>query len=179
MAIKRVRPSNVLVGTQLSRRDFLKMSGTGLAGAALLGTAGCGVFEQSGGGGGGGGNALNVNFAAEIRYLDSALATDEISFEILVNTMEGLYRLDPDQKPVPAAAEGAEVSDDGLTCTFTLRDGIVWSNGDRVTSRDYKYAWLKVLNPDTASEYSYIISIRLCGAPRSRTPGKVARRTSP
>jgi oligopeptide transport system substrate-binding protein len=164
MAIKRVRPSKVLVGAQLSRSDFLKMSGTGLAGAALLGTAGCGVFEQSGGGGGGGGNALNVNFGAEIRYLDSALATDEVSWEILVNTMEGLYRLDADQKPVPAAAEGAEVSDDGLTYTFTLRDGIEWSNGDRVTSQDYKYAWLKVLNPDTASEYSYIIDTFVKGA---------------
>jgi oligopeptide transport system substrate-binding protein len=165
MAIKRVRPSKVLVGTQFSRRDFLKMSGTGLAGAALLGTAGCGVFEQSGGtGGGGGGGALNVNFGAEIRYLDSALATDEISFEILVNTMEGLYRLDPDQKPVPAAAEGAEVSKDGLTYTFTLRDGTEWSNGDPVTSQDYKYAWLKVLNPDTASEYSYIIYTFVRGA---------------
>jgi oligopeptide transport system substrate-binding protein len=165
MAIKRVRPSKVLVGTQFSRRDFLKMSGTGLAGAALLGTAGCGVFEQSGGtGGGGGGDALNVNFGAEISYLDSALATDQVSLEILVNTMEGLYRLDPDQKPVPAAAEGAEVSEDGLTYTFTLRDGIEWSNGDPVTSQDYKYAWLKVLNPDTASEYSYLIYTFVQGA---------------
>jgi oligopeptide transport system substrate-binding protein len=165
MAIKRVRPSKVLVGTQFSRRDFLKMSGTGLAGAALLGTAACGIFEQSGGTGrGGGGNALNVNFGAEIRYLDSALATDEVSFEILVNTMEGLYRLDQDQKPVPAAAEGAEVSEDGLTYTFTLRDGTEWSNGDPVTSQDYKYAWLKVLNPGTASEYSYIIYTFVRGA---------------
>lgn len=163
MAIKRVRPSKVLVGTQLSRRDFLKMSGTGLAGATLLGTAGCGIFEQSGGGGGGG-EALNVNFATEISYLDSALATDVISFAILVNTMEGLYRLDPDQEPVPAAAEGAEVSDDGLTYTFTLRDGMQWSNGDPVTSQDYRYAWLKVLNPDTASEYSVLIYTFVQGA---------------
>src|ERR671911_182558 len=166
MATRRVRPGKVLVGTQFSRRDFLKISGTGLAGAALLGSAGCGVFEQSGGtgGGGGGGNVLNVNLAAEIRYLDSALATDEVSFEILVNTMEGLYRLDPDQNPVQAAAEGAEVSDDGLTYTFTLRDGIEWSNGDPVTSQDYKYAWLKVLNPDTASEYSVLIYTFVQGA---------------
>jgi len=166
MAIRRVSPGKALVSTQLSRRDFLKISGSGLAGAALLGTAGCGVFENSGGtgGGGGGDNVLNVNLATEIRYLDSALATDEISFGILVNTQEGLYRLDPDQKPVPAAADGAEVSDDGLTYTFTLRDGIEWSNGDPVTSRDYKYAWLKVLNPDTASEYSYIIYTFVQGA---------------
>ena len=55
MAIRRVRPGKGLVGTQISRRDFLKISGTGLAGATLLGTAGCGVFSGGGGGGGGGG----------------------------------------------------------------------------------------------------------------------------
>ena len=68
MAIRRARPGKMLVGTQISRRDFLKISGTGLAGAALLGTAGCGsVFE----GGGGGGSAqktdtLNINLLTEV-----------------------------------------------------------------------------------------------------------------
>ncbi len=57
MAIRRIGPNRGLVGTRISRKDFLRIGGTGLAGAALLGTAGCGVFEQGGqqGGGGGGG----------------------------------------------------------------------------------------------------------------------------
>ncbi|HET6688941.1 MAG TPA: hypothetical protein VFG82_06190, partial [Rubrobacter sp.] len=50
MAERRVKPSKVLGGTQFSRRDFLRIGGTGLAGATLLGTAGCGIFQQSGGG---------------------------------------------------------------------------------------------------------------------------------
>ena len=146
--------------TRITRRDFLKIGGTGLAGAALLGTAGCGVFEQGGeqGGDGGGGKSITVNLQDTIRGLDSATTTDEVSFNVLVNAIEGLYRLDENARPVPGQAESVDISEDGLTYTFTLRDGINWSNGDPVTSQDYRYAWLKVLNPDTASQYAYIIS---------------------
>jgi oligopeptide transport system substrate-binding protein len=166
MAIRRVRPSKVLVGTQFSRRDFLKLSGTGLAGAALLGTAGCGsVFE----GGGGGGSAqktdtLNINLENEVPDLNSATMTDTTSFNVVTNLNEGLYRLDQNQEPVPATAEGVEISSDGLTYTFTLRDGVQWSNGDPVTSHDFKYAWLHVLDPETAATYAYIISTFVKGA---------------
>jgi oligopeptide transport system substrate-binding protein len=168
MAIRRVRPGKVLVGTQFSRKDFLKLSGTGLAGAALLGTAGCGsVFGggQSGGGGGGAGSStFNLNLTAEIPELDSVLTSDTVSFDVLTNTMEGLYRLDPDNEPVPAVAEGVELSNGDLTYTFTLRDGVQWSNGDPLTSHDFKYAWLRVLNPETAATYAYIISTFVKGA---------------
>ena len=126
MAMRRVRPSKVLVGTQLSRRDFLKISGTGLAGASLLGTAGCGsIFGGQGGGGGGSGSkVLTVNLATEIDDLNTATTTDSVSFEVIVNTMEALYRLDANDEPIPAMAEGVEISEDGLNYTFTLRDGV-------------------------------------------------------
>src|SRR5688500_20385338 len=111
MAIRRVRPGKVLVGTQFSRKDFLKISGTGLAGAALLGTAGCGsVFQGGGGQEGAGSSTLNLNLTAEIPELDSALTSDVVSFDVLTNVMEGFYRLDLDNEPVPAAAEGVELS---------------------------------------------------------------------
>src|SRR5215216_3294212 len=152
--------------TRLTRKDFLKIGGTGLAGVTLLGTAGCGVFQQGGeeGGGGGGGKSISVNLQDTIRDMDSATTTDEVSFNILVNIIEGLYRLDENARPVPGQAEKVDISEDGLTYTFTLRDGIKWSNGDPVTSQDFKYAWLKVLNPDTASQYAYIISTFVEGA---------------
>jgi oligopeptide transport system substrate-binding protein len=152
--------------TRITRKDFLKMGGTGLAGAALLGTAGCGsIFGgEEGGTGGGGGKSITVNLEDTIRDMDSATATDENSFNILVNIIEGLYRLDANARPEPGQAEKVDISEDGLTYTFTLRDGIKWSNGDPVTSQDFKYAWLKVLNPDTASQYAYIISTFVEGA---------------
>src|SRR5687768_14041630 len=170
MAIRRVRPGKGLVGTQLSRRDFLKISGTGLAGAALLGTAGCGsVFEGESGQQGAGSSTLTLNLTAEIPELDSALTTDTVSFDVLTNVMEGFYRLNLDNEPVPAAAEGVELSNGDLTYTFTLRDGLQWSSGDPVTSHDFKYAWLKVLNPDTAATYAYIISTFVKGADEYNT----------
>ena len=153
---------------RISRKDFLRIGGTGLAGAALLGTAGCGgIFggEQGGeGGGGGGSKSITVNLQDTIRGMDSATTTDEVSFNILVNVIEGLYRLDENARPVPGQAKSVDISEDGLTYTFTLRDGIKWSNGDPVTSQDYRYAWLKVLNPDTGSQYAYIISTFIEGA---------------
>ena len=150
----------------ISRKDFLRLSGTGLAGAALLGTAGCGVFSGGGGGGGGGGGAKSIviNLEDAIRDLDSTSTTDTISTDVLLNTMDALYRLNPDQKPVPAQAEGVEISDDQLTYTFTLRDNIKWSNGDPVISQDFRYAWLRALAPETAGQYSYILTTFIEGA---------------
>jgi oligopeptide transport system substrate-binding protein len=78
--------------------------------------------------------------------------------------MSGLYRLDPDARPVPDMAESVDISSDQLTYTFTLRDGIKWSNGDPVTAHDFEYAWKRVLNPDTGAQYAYIISTFVKGA---------------
>src|SRR5688572_19843439 len=167
MAIRRDGPGKVLVGTQFSRKDFLKISGTGLAGATLLGTAGCGIFQQSGGGqqgGGGGVSSISLNLQATIRDLDSTTTTDSTSFGILLNVMEGLYWLDENLEPQPAMAEDVQISDDKLTYTFTLRDGVQWSNGDPVTSQDFKYAWLRALDPDTAGQYAYILYTFIKGA---------------
>jgi oligopeptide transport system substrate-binding protein len=155
----------------MSRKDFLKLGGAGLAGATLLGTAGCGVFSGSGGGGGGGGSSKSVviNLEQTVKDLDSAQTTDSVSTEILQNVMSGLYRLDPNSRPFPDMAEGVDISEDGLNHTFTLRDGIKWSNGDPVTSQDFKYAWLRALDPKTASLYAYIISTFVKGADEYNT----------
>lgn len=144
----------------------MKLSGAGLAGVGLMGTAGCGVFGGGSQGGGGGGNskAITVNLQDSIRGLDSAAnVTDEVSFNVLVNSIEGLYRLDEDALPVPGQAEDVQISEDGLEHTFTLRDGITWSNGDPVTSNDFRFAWLKALDPDTAGQYAYIIAQFIAG----------------
>lgn len=157
-----------IVRPGMTRRDFLKLSGAGFAGAAMLGTAGCGVFsggEQggNGGGGGGGGGPITVNLQDSIRDLDPAIFTDEVSSNVNVNVMEGLQRLDKDDLPIPGMAESVDISDDKLTYTFNLRDA-QWSNGDPVTSQDFKYAWLRVLNPDTAAQYAYIVAQFIEGA---------------
>jgi oligopeptide transport system substrate-binding protein len=167
MTVGRARTKRQNLGTGISRRDFLKIGGTGLAGAALLGTAGCGVFQGEGGqqgGGGGGSKSITLNLGDTIRDLNSVTTTDSVSgADILLNVMEGLYRLDADLKPEPAQAESVEISGDKLTHTFTLRDGIKWSDGSPVTSQDFKYAWLRAMHPDTAGQYSYILTTFIKG----------------
>jgi oligopeptide transport system substrate-binding protein len=152
----------------ISRKDFLRLSGTSLAGTALLGTAGCGIFQGEGGqqgGGGGGAKSITLNLGATIRDLNSTTTTDSVSgADILLNVMDGLYRLDANLKPQPAQAESVDISDDKLTYTFTLRDGIKWSDGSPVTSKDFKYAWLRALDPATAGQYAYILSTFIKGA---------------
>ncbi len=167
-SLERGEPSAAI---RITRRDFLKIGGTGLAGATLLGVAGCGVFQQGGGqqGGGGSDGSIAVNLGDNVRDLDSTTTTDSASSQILDNTMEGLYRLDPENEPVPAQAQSVDISEDGLTYTFTLRDDIKWSNGDPVTSQDFKYAWLRALDPDTAGQYAYIISTFVQGADEFNT----------
>src|SRR5215216_499458 len=149
--------------TRITRKDFLKFGGAGLAGAAMLGTAGCGVFEQ-GSQQGGSRSSISLNLQDTIRSLDSTTTTDTVSYGLLLNVMEGLYRLDENEEPQPAQAEKVDISDDKLTYTFTLRDGLKWSNGDPVTSQDFKYAWFRALDPDTAGQYAYIIAQFVKGA---------------
>ena len=152
----------------MSRKDFLKLGGAGLAGAALLGTAGCGsVFQgggEGGGGGGGGAKSITINLGDTIRDLDSTTTTDSVSTDVLLNVMAGLYRLDENENPVPDMAESVDISSDKLTYTFKLRDGIKWSNGDPVTAEDFRYAWLRAIDPKTAGQYAYIITTFVEGA---------------
>lgn len=97
---------------------------------------------------------LNVLESAEIPTMDSVLGTDVMSFTTLNAVNEGMYRLDADQKVVPAGAEAMpEYNDDKTELTVKLRKDAKWSNGDPVTAHDYVFAWQRAINPDTASEY--------------------------
>ncbi|MFP3359244.1 ABC transporter substrate-binding protein, partial [Planococcus sp. SIMBA_143] len=72
----------------------------------------------------------------------------------MASVFEGLTRLDPEGNPEPAMAENIDVSEDGLTYTYTLRDA-QWENGDPVTADDFEYAWKWALDPENASDYAY------------------------
>ncbi|WP_034763452.1 peptide ABC transporter substrate-binding protein [Rossellomorea vietnamensis] len=100
---------------------------------------------------------LNLLEASEIPSMDSTLATDAVSFNVMNNVLEGLYRLgENDEAVLGMAAEEPQISEDGKTYTFKIRDA-KWSNGDPVTANDFVYAWKKALNPDTGAEYAYIM----------------------
>lgn len=142
-----------------------KRVGFGLLVAAMISVffAGCGVFESEGGGGtdeSGGEDAevLRDYLAGDISTLDTAQATDGYSFNVINNFVEGLYRLDENEEPVPGVAESVEVSDDGLSYTFTLRDDARWSDGEPMVSEDFRYAWLRAMDPEVAGSYAFLLS---------------------
>ncbi|KEK22268.1 peptide ABC transporter substrate-binding protein [Bacillus gaemokensis] len=99
---------------------------------------------------------LNRTETNEIPTMDTSKNTDTLGSQILGNTMEGLYRLDKDNKPIPAVAESSTKSEDGKKYTFKLRKDAKWSNGDPVTAKDFVFAWQRLVDPKTAAEYAFI-----------------------
>ena len=136
------------------------------AAVMAIGMTGCGGSQTTGGSGSSksaSGSAkssssdLNVMLETPVESLDPQQATDGTSFEVIADYTDGLYQMDADGKAVPALAEKTEVSDDGKTYTFTLKDA-KWSNGDAVTANDFVFGWQRAVDPDVASEYSYMLS---------------------
>ncbi|RIN32082.1 peptide ABC transporter substrate-binding protein [Staphylococcus succinus] len=94
----------------------------------------------------------------DISSLDTALVTDTVSFDVFNQIYEGLYTLDKNDKAQPGVAKDMpKKSNGGKTLTIKLRKDAKWSNGDPVTAQNFEYAWKRVVNPKTASEYAYIM----------------------
>jgi oligopeptide transport system substrate-binding protein len=100
---------------------------------------------------------LTFNIGEEPPGLDSATTTDAVSFDVLNQVMEGLVRVKEGGIIEKGSGQAADwtISDDGTVYTFTLKDGLKWSDGQPVTSKDFAYAWFRALDPNTASEYNY------------------------
>ncbi|WP_152619461.1 peptide ABC transporter substrate-binding protein [Cohnella kolymensis] len=101
---------------------------------------------------------INLGKDVELASMDSAIATDGLSFEVIAATMEGLYTIDAAGVAQLAMAEKVDMSADGLKYTFTIRDA-KWSNGTPVSAKDFEFAWKRLVNPETASEYSFIMGV--------------------
>ena len=99
---------------------------------------------------------INLLDTSEIPSLDPSIATDQVSFLVMTNVMEGLYRLGDKDKVMPGLAKSEEVSADGKTYTFKLRDA-KWSNGEKIVAADFVYSWQRAVDPKTASEYAYML----------------------
>ena len=99
---------------------------------------------------------LRVAFGGDVLSLDSTVATDGVSFEVLTAFTEGLVEYDAADATLPGsgAAESWDVSEDGLEYVFNLKKDAVWSNGDPVTANDFVFAWRRLVDPALANEYS-------------------------
>lgn len=139
-----------------------------IASTMLIGLVGCSNGGQTntdvtvapGGSGsaGSGSSELNVMLETPVESLDPQQATDGTSFEVIANFTDGLMQMDADGQAVNALAESYELSADGLTYTFHIRKDANWSNGDPVTAADFVFAWQRAVDPQVASEYSYMLS---------------------
>ncbi|PHJ39095.1 hypothetical protein P378_05395 [Desulforamulus profundi] len=97
---------------------------------------------------------IRYNLCAEPKTLDPAKANGVPEATVTLQLFDGLTRYDANQQIQPALAESWQISDDGLTYTFKLREA-KWSNGEPVKAQDFVYSWLRALAPETASEYAY------------------------
>lgn len=95
------------------------------------------------------------NLGEDPKTIDPALNTSAGAGNIILNTFEGLVRTNENVEILPGVAKEWEVSEDGLTYTFKLREDAKWSDGEKVTANDFKYSWLRALDPATAAEYAY------------------------
>ena len=100
---------------------------------------------------------LSLTALADIPSIDVSKAGNSESFRTLGNTMEGLTRIDKDNNVVPGMAESWECSEDGKIWTFKIRENAKWSNGDKLTAKDFEYSWKRTLEPETAAGYASIM----------------------
>jgi len=120
-----------------------------------------GKFGESAAGGASGGaidvenNSITITLRQEPPQLDAGRSTDASSFVVLAHVMEGLLAYDDNMQLIPGTAERWEIREDGAT--FWLREDARWSNGDPVTAHDFVFGWKRVVDPETASEYAFIL----------------------
>lgn len=97
---------------------------------------------------------LTVQIGPNPETIDPALNSAVDGGNMILHTFECLLAYDKDGKIVGGQAEKWEQSEDGLTWTFTLRDGLKWSDGTDITAEDFVYSWQRVCDPKTAAPYA-------------------------
>ncbi|HXV39851.1 MAG TPA: peptide ABC transporter substrate-binding protein [Steroidobacteraceae bacterium] len=120
-----------------------------LVAAAL---AGCGAGDMAAAAG-----ELRRGNGSEPDSIDPQLARMEAAMTILRDCYEGLASMAPDGSAIPGAAESWAVSEGGRTYTFILRASAGWSNGDPVVAEDFAFAFRRLVDPATASQYALML----------------------
>lgn len=99
---------------------------------------------------------INTWYVEDPTTLNSAINSDASSYKLLLNLVEPLVRQvenveTGELNTEPGAAESWEVSEDGLTWTFKIREGMKWENGDPLTAKDFEFGMEKALDPVTGA----------------------------
>lgn len=100
---------------------------------------------------------LNWSETTQLSTQDPSLATDTTSFQALLNTGDGLYRLDKNNKPRLSLAKSVKTSKGGRVYDFVLRKNAKWSNGDPLTAKDFVYSYQRTVTPATKSQMAFYL----------------------
>lgn len=133
----------------LTRRQFNKL----LLSSILLPSFGCSNFKKRRYIPG----VLRLNLGYEPDTLDWSKATDSYSFDVIANIMAGLTKYNNKLQSVPSLAKRWEVSNDKKTYTFYLDKDARWTDGRPVVASDFVYSWQRILSPETAGPYAYLL----------------------
>jgi len=134
-----------------------------MAGALAVSLAACGSSASTGAANAtgeaadaaeAGSNGFTVQLGPNPETLDPALNAAVDGGNTLITIEEPLLIIDENNEVQPGQAESYEVSDDGLTWTFHMRDGLKWSDGSDLTAADFEYSFKRLANPDTAAPYA-------------------------
>lgn len=146
---------------------------TALASAALI-LAACGGKTEGKAGAAStmAGTEFIIGNGAEPQSLDPAKIQGVPEHRINMALFEGLVAYDPKtNNAIPGVAKSWDISEDGMTYTFHLRDA-EWSDGTPITAQTFVDSWLRMLSPETASQYADIITLIVKGA-REYNTGEV------
>lgn len=105
-----------------------------------------------------GADALRLQVASEPDKLDPALNSSVDGAILAAAAFGGLYTYNEKGELAPNFAESYEMSEDGLTYRFKMREGLKWSNGDPLTAKDFEYSWKRAVAAETAADYSYMFN---------------------
>ena len=134
-----------------------------MAGALVVSLAACGSSASTGTANAtgeaadaaeAGSNGFTVQLGPNPETLDPALNAAVDGGNTLITIEEPLLIIDENNEVQPGQAESYEVSDDGLTWTFHMRDGLKWSDGSDLTAADFEYSFKRLASPDTAAPYA-------------------------
>ena len=99
---------------------------------------------------------LKLCLSSEPNKLDPALNSTVDGACLAVSSFTGLATYNEAGEVELALADSYEVSEDGLVYTFTMKDGLMWSDGSELTAKDFEYSWKRAAAPETAADYSYM-----------------------
>lgn len=103
-------------------------------------------------------DTINIDVGDDAPTIDPAMTQDTTSARVLYDLFAQLVDFDQNNKTIPGLAEKWDISPDGRTYTFHLRNGLKFSDGSPITAEDVVYSWQRVADPKVASPYNMLVA---------------------